>query len=398
MHKYFPQKYSCTCFQSVFICSEKVDEILQGTLIEARDRKGFAVLDETVTETMSQVMEIREKLLERIKKLRKEEIEIDPNQNIKQEEMLSEFRMEIMTILLKLVDKDAATVPKLKEISQDLLRFKVSVSNEVMRILMLPQDPEKREPVVEGPCTECETLKEISYKVENLIACAEKEDDGDDGGDGDADATADADAGADAGGNATDGEPGENCPPTNMYAMELISVNELIDAEIKNHYNKIIITVEEDKRTGLFQDLQKYKDTRDAVDEVITKLMDQSEAGDKKLKQTVTRSLGRTNNDLSAQLKSCQAQYCPDSCDSCAADVLFDAKAKMTDFKAFFNNTDDPEDKKDFVRSESIKYINDISDEARQILIKKATEGSITECEEQKSNIYKMIKWDYFNI
>ena len=174
--------------------------------------------------------------------------------------------------------------------------------------------------------------------------------------------------------------------------MELIGVNELIDGEIKNHYNKIIITVEEDERTRLFQDLAKYKETRDAVDEVITKLMDQAEAGEDKLKKTVTRSLGRTNTALKGQLKECQATYCPDSCDSCAANVLFDVKAKMNDFKAFFNNSDDDESKKDFVRTELIKYINDNSDEARQILIKKATEGSITKCEEEKSTIYKQTK------
>lgn len=74
----------------------------------------------------------------RIKDLRKGEIEIDESQNVKQELMLSDLRMEIMTILLKLVDKDAAMVDKLKEISRDFLNFKMSVSAEIMRILMLP--------------------------------------------------------------------------------------------------------------------------------------------------------------------------------------------------------------------------------------------------------------------
>ena len=79
----------------------------------------MTVLDETVAQTMEQVMEVRENILKRIKDLRKGEIETDESQNVKQEEMLSEFRMEIMTILLKLVNKDAASVEKLKLISQD---------------------------------------------------------------------------------------------------------------------------------------------------------------------------------------------------------------------------------------------------------------------------------------
>ena len=89
--------------------------------------------------------------------------------------ILSEFRMEIMTIILKLIDKDAFSIEKLKEISQDLLRFKMSISNEIMRMLMLPQATagKKQQPV--GDCSECDVLKEISFKIENLLVCADKE-------------------------------------------------------------------------------------------------------------------------------------------------------------------------------------------------------------------------------
>merc|ERR1711872_489306 len=133
--------------------NEKVELILQETLYEAREKKGLTVLEETVSKTMEQVMEIRESLLMRIKKLRKDEIETDPNQDIKQEQMLSEFRMEIMTILLKLVEKDAASVDKLKEISQDLLR--------------LPQaSGTGKTTAPTGDCSECDVLKDISFKIE----------------------------------------------------------------------------------------------------------------------------------------------------------------------------------------------------------------------------------------
>jgi len=372
--------------------SANVENILQETLVEAKDRTGLTVIDETVAKTMEQVMEIREKLLLRIKDLRKGEIKTDPTQNIKQEEMLSEFRMEIMTILLKLVDKDAATIQKLKEISQDLLRFKMTISNEIMRMLMLPQStgPITKVPL-DADCAECATLKDISYKVENLIACAEKEEDAEetdeaDAGNDDYQDTGDAEA------DVVEAKPGEKCVPPDMYAMELIQINELIDGEIKNHYNTIIVTVDEEKRSKLFQNLDNYKALRDSVDEVITKLMDQNDADGQKLKKTITRSLSRTNTDLKSQLKNCQNEFCPNSCDSCAAEVLFDAVDKMNDFKNFFNSTDDEESKRDFVRSELIKYINDIGNDAREILIKKAKEGKLDECEEEKSGIYKTIK------
>jgi len=367
--------------------NEKVEDILQKTLYEAREKKGFTVLEETVSKTMEQVMEIRESLLMRIKDIRKGEIQIDPEQNIKQEQMLSEFRMEIMTILLKLVDKDAASIDKLKEISQDLLRFKMSISNEIMRMLMLPQVATGKQTQPTGDCSECDVLKEISFKIENLVACADKEEG--------EDATAQEQEAEDAGAAAEDGsgdkaEPGADCMPPAMYAMDLIGVNELIDTEIKNLYNNIVTSTGEDERQKLFKQLEDYKSLRNTVDDMITKLMSQTD--DEKLKKLVKRSLGRVNTELKTKLKDCQAQCGPGGCESCAADVLYDAIAKMNDYRTFFNNTDDEEAKKEFVRTDMIKYINDNNNEAREILIKKATEGEIDDCEKEKADIYKMTK------
>merc|ERR1712123_359708 len=131
--------------------------------------------------------------------------------------------------------------------------------------------------------------------------------------------------------------------PPAMYAMALIIVNELIDTEIKNLYNNIVTTTEEEERQKLFKKLEEFKSLRDTVDDMITKLMSQ------------------TDED------------------------------KLNDYKTFFNNTDDEEAKKEFVRGDVIKYINN-NNEAREILIKKATEGEIDDCEQEKSDIYKMTK------
>ena len=111
---------------------------------------------------MTQVMEIRESLLDRIKMIRKEEIYVDPDQNIRQEEMLADFRMSVMEILLKLVDKNAAKTEHLKAISQDLLRFKIALGNEVMRILMLPEKTSGPvRPDRDQSCFQCASLVDI---------------------------------------------------------------------------------------------------------------------------------------------------------------------------------------------------------------------------------------------
>merc|ERR1712106_1242624 len=128
-------------------------------------------------------------------------------------------------------------------------------------------------------------------------------------------------------------------------------------------YNSLIAAIETDKRGKLFKKLEHYKSARNTIDDIITKLMIQ--ADDEKLKKIVSRSLGRVKIEMMTKLKDCQAQRGPGGCESCAADVLYDAIVKMNDYRTFFNNTDDEEAKKEFVRTDMIKYINDNNNEAR---------------------------------
>ena len=372
----------------LFPLSEKIDVILQETLYEARKRKGFTVLEETVSKTLEQVMEIRESILTRIRDIRKGGIQIDEEQNIKQEQMLSEFRMEIMTILLKLVDKDAESIDNLKLISQDLLRLKMRISNEVMRMLMLPQATSGEQKLTAGDCSECDVLMEISDKIESLVGCASGEE-----GTGTKEADVREAEATEEEGSGDKAEPVADCMPPDMYAMDLISLNELIDTEIKNLYNSLLAAIDKDKRGKLFKKLEYYKSVRNKVDDVITKLMGQTDG--EKLKKIVTRSLGRVNEEMMTKLKDCQAQCGgPGGCESCAADVLYDAIAKMNDYRTFLPNTDDEETKKEFVRTDMIKFITENSNEAREILIKKATEGSLSDCEQEKLDIFKITKYE----
>ena len=334
------------------------------------------LLEETVSQTLKQVMEIRESLLNRIKDIRKEVIKTDETQNVKQEAMLSDLRMEIMTILLKLVDKDAANIDKLKEISKDLLNFKMSVSSEIMRILMLPQSTSN--PTPDPPNLEdcpCGVLTNISEKIDNLLKCAE-------GGakDGAKDAEEDTE------------EASGDCPPPEMYAMELITINEEIDTDIKNIYNSLVSTVEDDVRKKLFKDLNDKKSIREGIDELITKLMTQTDK--EKLTKSLSRDLGRIDRQLKPILAACMLQ-CDGGSDGCGcgSEILQESIDKMEGYKIAFENIEDDEAKKEFVRSDLIKYINDVNNERRDILIKKATDQeSFTDCDKQKLDVYKTTK------
>ena len=359
--------------------SERLEDIFQKTLYEVSYREAAAGYQGTVKEVLEEVMEIRERLLQRIRNIRKGEISVNKEQNIRQEEMLSEFRSKIMTILLKLVDKDAASIAKLKVISQDLLRLKKSISNEVTRLLMLPQTKNGTKQPQSGDCTECDVMKEISLKIENLIVCANKVENND---------VADARDIEEGSGEEDEAEP--KCVAPSMFAMDLISVNDLIDTEVKNMYNSLIAAIEVNDRQELFKNLEEYKSLRASVDDIIPKLM--SETDDQKLRMIVRRELKRVHSELTRKVKDCQAKCGPEGCVSCAGDVLHEAINKMNDYGEFLNSTDDEEATKEFIQTDLMRFISNNNEEARQILIQKATEGFINNCEEDKFNIYKITK------
>lgn len=99
--------------------------ILQETLFEPR-----ALLDQTVAETMSKTLEIRDTVLKRTKDIRtgEGEITICPEQGVNQEQFLSMVRMDIMTVLLSLIEPDAATTEKLQV---ELMIYDLFFSNKV---------------------------------------------------------------------------------------------------------------------------------------------------------------------------------------------------------------------------------------------------------------------------
>ena len=95
--------------QNVF--RERIEVILQETLFEPS-----ALLETTVAEAMTKVLEIRDSILERTKKIRQkdESITICPDQDVNQDQFLTTARMEVMTVLLSLIEQEAATPEKLQ--------------------------------------------------------------------------------------------------------------------------------------------------------------------------------------------------------------------------------------------------------------------------------------------
>lgn len=335
-------------------------------------------LEKLIGDTMEKVMKIRESLLLRIKQLRKEELTTCPEQNIRQEQKLSDFRMEIMSILLKLVDADSATVDSLKDIGNDLLRFKSLASQEVMRLLMLPENNVAVVP--QGDCSDCKSLEELSGKLETLFKCATEEDD-------------EAEEQTD---DQTPVEGSSECVPSEMYSMELITANEDIDQFIAQLYTLVRNEDDPAKKDELFQTLKSYKQYREQVEEIIVKLINEKD-GEEKLKKIIERNLRRLMVEVKSALSQCQAQCgTGGGCgNSCGATVLKDTISKMQDYKAYIGDeNNDEEDKKQFVRAELIKLINENNDDARTILIKKANlvDDELDACDQEKFDVYSVMK------
>merc|ERR1712012_402169 len=136
--------------------------------------------EKAVESTMQGVMDVRETILKRIKDLRKGEVPICFGHNVKQEEKLSDFRMDVMEILLKLVDADASSIESLRDVGQKLVEFRGTISTEVMRVLMLPA-PCGTVTVIKTDCPECAALEGVKIALEKLRDCATDKKEGEDG-------------------------------------------------------------------------------------------------------------------------------------------------------------------------------------------------------------------------
>ena len=282
-------------------------------LYEAKNSRSNSVLNETVTDTMNAVLEIRKSLLDRIKGLRNGDIATD-SQDIRQEEELVKLRMTVMTILLQLVEKDAATVDKLKMISDDLLELKRSISTEIMRILMLPTgSPSGR--TVTGDC-ECDSLKNIGMKIEELIKCTSDEEEEEDDQAEDDTAPVDADAGGEgeeaAAGEGAEGEEGAapaECPADKPgFVLSLIEINDAVDEEIEKLYTALIKSVTDEEREKFNKDLEDNKEIKNQIEKIISKILPQDEVED--IKDTLKRDMGRLDLEIKSRQEVCQAK-CP---------------------------------------------------------------------------------------
>merc|ERR1719397_1856934 len=262
-----------------------------------------------------------------------------------------------------------------------------------MRLLTLPQPKGcSSKPQTKTECPECDPIATISKKLEKLIKCASKEEDGaeDDGEE--------------------QQEEEDECAeldPT-MYAMELITCNEKVDEEIKNLYQQIVGSVDDFERQKGFDSLNGFKGIRNQIDEVIKSLLDETkddcdEDCQKKLNKIVQRNLRGVSSDTKQLLEDCTyANGCilGTDCEGCAVEVLQDTISRLDGYSSYFRDAeespDDPEaaeQAKESIRTDMMGFINQITSDSTSILRQKVTnDGELDECDEQKLEVYGKLK------
>ena len=95
-----------------------------------------------------------------------ESIKICAGQGVNQEQFLTLIRMDIMSVLLKLIEPNSATPEKLQEIGKELLAVRSKINAEITRIIMLREA--KSIPQTRTSECDCGIFKEISDGLQEV--------------------------------------------------------------------------------------------------------------------------------------------------------------------------------------------------------------------------------------
>jgi len=343
---------------------DEIEIILQETMFQSQ-----ALLEVTVADTMSQVLAIRDAVLDRVKAIRTgdDSIQICPEQGIKQEEFLASLRMDIMTVLLRLIEQDAATPEALQDIGKQLLAIRTTVNGKISEIIML------RENLVVGTTggdeEDCDAgiLPEVLASLDAVIATATDE-------------------------KAAGGEEDE---PVAMLTMVLMTV----DGRIGSLYNEILGQLDEAKRGKANNELLQLKDISRSVNEVLIKLID--EDSEAKVKRILTRDVVRVRNEVDRQLQQVR-KTCIHACDACGAEKIDEVLDKLQDYNISLI-TREEEDAKETIRSDLISYLTQLNTEMTNLLTTKieSEEGELEKCDAETLEVINSAKaplWMLVNI
>jgi len=333
---------------------KKIEDVMQQTLFQPKP-----LLEQTVADAMSEVLVIRDSVLDRVKKIRTgdESITICEAQGIKQEEFLSTLRLEVMGVLLRLIESDAATEGALQEVGKLLLTIRTKVNGKITQLIMLRENGIVTD--VGGDCPDCDFLKKIKTDLDTVI----------EGGEGE--------------------EGAEGGQEVTLLTMLLMT----IDQRIGNLYNIILGEVDEGPRTKASDELRQLKGISGSIDVILSQMVEDPENANK-IKRLVSRDCVKVRNEVNRFLEKC-AEGCTSfsPCDACGAKRIDEVVEKLGDYNISLI-TQDEEDARESIRSDLITYLTSLNGEMTTLLTTKieSENGTLEQCDKEILEVINSIK------
>ena len=316
-----------------------------------------------VEEMLEKLLGMRDKILYRIKNIRKNDIQICKEQGINQEKMLSQLRLDVMNLLQNMIAKHELTSEHIKEITDDLLTIREIVIGEKMRLLMLPEN-KTIFLITNDECSICSKLRKIKDSVKSLLSCsqnkhlADKDDD--------------------------DVRKNRECIDPLEYKTTLLKINDNLNLEMKNLYTSIR------RNNSHFESLMIYKYIQENIDTLIIKLS--NEENREEIKRKSNEILISMDNKIKRIIRDCEQKCNSKSCTSCAASIINSTVSQVKSYKQTLIVQKDFEAGKDIIQKGLIDFIQKITEDCDKIFVKKIVNGNIDHCEQEKLDIHRELK------
>lgn len=319
---------------------------------------------------MSKMLEVRETLLLKEKDILKE-ITSDitrRDQNRREISRLKSIRDQVIKIMDKLTDKMTSTI------KPDMLRLKLKIEDEILRGRTGDSDSDMKE-----ECEECEVLVFVLNQLKTLLLIC----------DSPAPIT-DIDI-PEAGSQVVFRPRKIDCGPESLETARrhFSDIIDMLDNKITTAYLNIFLNQKDQ-----MESLDVYKDLKVEVEDLFTRSMMGSFA-------ELETEVRRVSHNVEPLLSSCRAAcHLSSKCDDCVDTLLASNIEKFQSFINRLQNTDDDLSKTD-VRSKLITMIDENNRMERNIVVWKAMNQTLEECDLQRLETYRSIKeplWMLVNI
>ena len=149
---------------------------------------------------------------------------------------------------------------------------------------------------------------------------------------------------------------------------------DIVDAELKLIYNKLIKNKDGGKRKKYQDNLSFFSSTRNTLEKI------------------VKDGLTGLSNELVDVLRKCMVKCEPILCDSCAVEIVKDVMDKLDNNNQQYADQENLEPARLAQRMDLIKLIEENNANVRDIIKDKTRGSSVSKCDEDKKDVWAKLK------